>query len=112
MNEVPGADSPQAVYAALESQKATLYLILERGEIQGFLVLRVEQRLFDKALHIWILFNESPHDVMGIFSDELDAIARESDCARLTFTTVRRGFEKIAPRYGFAFESVTYSRGL
>lgn len=101
---------PEDVYCTLRAGGASLHLIEVDGVEVGFLVLRVIPDFDGARLHLWLLHAESDIDVMAEFSDELDAMARAVQATRLTFSTTRRGWERVAPRYAFTVRETVFER--
>jgi hypothetical protein len=103
---------PEDVYLMLRSNGASLYMIYdETGSKAGFFILRLMQEFDGPRVHIWILYaRDADFDVMAAFDSELQDIARKAGAIRLTFSTNRPGWHKLAPRYDFSPREITYEK--
>jgi hypothetical protein len=84
-------------YAACKSGQATLFLLFVDGERVGFTILK----RIDDDLHIWQTYAKNGYDVLTVFRADLYEMARKGGMTKLTFGTIRQGFEKVAPHHGF-----------
>ncbi|MCF2133870.1 MULTISPECIES: hypothetical protein [Mycetohabitans] len=103
---------PEDVYCAIKLGGASLYLLEVDGKRQGFVVLRVIHEIDGPRLHIWVLYADTRVDVMALFSDDIDAIARAAGASKVTFGTTRCGWQRVAPRYGFKRRETLYERNV
>jgi hypothetical protein len=110
--EAPDGWIAEDVYHALRNGAGTLYLVTIDDAEVGFVVLRAINDFDGQRLHVWLLHSRSDVDVMAEFSDELDNIARGINATTITFGTTRRGWAKVAPKYGFSVRETVYSRSL
>jgi hypothetical protein len=101
---------PEDLYFSLKTNGATLYMVTIDGTEHGFLVLRSIPDFDGVRLHIWVLNSNSKVDLMAEFSDELDAIGRSINATRLTFSSTRSGWAKVAPKNGFSVRETVYQR--
>ena len=103
---------PEDVYLMLRSNGASLYLIYdETGSKAGFFILRLLQDFDGPRVHIWILYaHNADFDVMAHFDKDLNEIAAKAGAVRLTFSTNRPGWHKLAPRYGFTPREIMYEK--
>jgi hypothetical protein len=103
---------PEDVYLTLRSNGATLYMVYdETGAKAGFFILRLIQDFDGPRLHIWILYaRDADFDVMAAFDSDLQNIARLAHAKRITFSTNRPGWHKLAPRYDFTPREITYEK--
>jgi hypothetical protein len=103
---------PEDVYLLLRNNGASLYMIYdETGARAGFFILRLLQDFDGSRVHIWILYaRDAEFDVMAAFDNELQALARNAGATRLTFSTNRPGWHKLAPRYDFTPREITYEK--
>jgi len=114
----PGLDSmdkgdgwiPEDLYMALKNNSATLYMVTIDGKEHGFLVLRLLPDFDGPRLHIWVLHSNSKVNLMAEFSDELDAIGKSNNATRITFSSTRNGWNKVAPKHGFSVRETVYQR--
>jgi hypothetical protein len=100
------------IYLMLRSNGASLYMIYdETGAKAGFFILRLLQDFDGPRVHIWILHaRDADFDVMAAFDSELQELARNAGAVRLTFSTNRPGWHKLAPRYDFTPREITYEK--
>lgn len=89
------------VYHSLMLNESTLHLVIVDDLYCGFVILKPMEG-FKKRLHIWHLYNESKFDVMAIFKPTLEIYARNINATALTFSSPRKGWQKVAGRYGFS----------
>jgi hypothetical protein len=103
---------PEDVYLTIRSNGASLYMIYdETGAKAGFFILRLIQEFDGGRVHIWILYaRDADFDVMAAFDDDLQNIARNAGARRLTFSTNRPGWHKLAPRYDFTPREIMYEK--
>jgi len=114
----PGLDSmdkgdgwiPEDLYMALKNNAATLYMVTIDGKEHGFIVLRLLPDFDGQRLHIWVLHSNSKVNLMAEFSDELDAIGKINNAIRLTFSSTRLGWAKVAPKHRFTVRETVYER--
>lgn len=106
----PGGWLPEDVFFMALQGQITVFLIEVNGEDDGFLILRKIDEFGSSRLHIWVLYSLTNKDVMAIFSDDLDVIANTAGCTSTSFGTTRKGWEKVAPKYGYSIQEVVYSR--
>lgn len=101
---------PEDLYLALKTNGASLYMVTIDGKEHGFLVLKAVTDFDGTRLHIWVLHSHSKVDLMTEFSDELDAIGRSINASRITFSSTRSGWAKVAPKHGFSVRETVYQR--
>jgi hypothetical protein len=82
---------PEDIYCDCFEQRAMLWMV---G--QGFMVLQPN----GKELHIWAAYSSNHQDVLDGL-EHAKAIAKQGGCDKLTFSSVRRGWEKSARLLGF-----------
>jgi hypothetical protein len=114
LETVPRADGwlVEDIYMMLRSNGATLYMIYdETGEKAGFFVLRLLPEFDGPRVHIFILYaKDTDFDPMALFMGDLDRMAMQAGATRITFSTNRPGWHKVAPDYGFSPREITYER--
>jgi len=114
LETVPRADGwlVEDVYMVLRSNGASLYMIYdETDNPAGFFVLRLLAGYDGPSVHIWILYSKNAEfDPMELFVTDLERMARQAGALRLTFSTNRPGWHKVAPNYGFTPREITYER--
>lgn len=82
------------VYHALKSGVSTLHLVVY-SEYVGFVILTPTQHYDGKALHIWCLHLHTEEPAMSDFLPEIERMAREIGAKRITFTSPRKGWQKL-----------------
>jgi hypothetical protein len=108
--ETPDGWIVEDVYAAIKTSSATLFLILDGGLEVGVLVLRLVADYDGPRLHIWILQSDADFDVMTEFSAVLDDLGRRANAGRITFSSTRSGWARVAPQHGFVLREAIYQR--
>ena len=85
------------VYCDCFEKRSFLY-ILHKDTPFGFIVLQP----IGKTLHIWVAWcnSDDPTD-LGLGLEYSKEIAKQNGCTSLTFTSVRKGWEKRARQLGF-----------
>lgn len=106
----PESDMAYRVFKSFKSGCCSLYNLYEDDERVGFCVVRGEDVDDGKNLHIWVLYHEGSVDPMEAHSDFFDDMARSIRANRITFSTNRLGWIKLAPKYGFKLREVVFSR--
>jgi hypothetical protein len=101
---------PEDIYLALKTNGASLHMVAIDGKEHGFIVLRVLHDFDGPRLHIWVLHSHSKIDVMTEFDDELTSIAKSINAGRITFSSTRSGWAKVAPKHGFRVRETVYER--
>ena len=90
-------------YVDLVTGKAQLYLAIENSYFQGYFI---TQNLCN-ILHIWAVYSENTN----LFEEGMEAIkqlAIKQNLHKITFSSVRRGWDKIAPKLGFKPKTWVY----
>lgn len=82
---------PEDVYCDCFEQRAMLWLV---GE--GFMILQPQ----GKTLHIWAAYSSNHQDVLDGL-EHAKNMAKQGGCRNLTFTSVRKGWDKSARKLGF-----------
>ena len=83
-------------YCDLKVCKANLYVAIKNGYFIGYII---TQHL-GTALHIWAAYSIS-NNIIEEGMDEIKKLAHEAGVNQITFSSYRKGFEKIAPKVGF-----------
>ena len=100
-------------YRVRESQRkdaCSLYNLWEDGDRVGFCIVRSEDTLQGKCLHIWVLYHEGIGDPMEEHSEFFNDMARSIKASFITFSTTRKGWMKLAPNYGFKLRELVFQR--
>lgn len=90
------------VYAMLRSGQMTLFLAEEGEALQGFVIGMRQPGFAGDVLYWWAAWAQpGTPDICPTYWAELKRIALENGCQRMAFASNRKGWERIAPRYGF-----------
>jgi len=90
-------------YVDLVTGKAQLYLAIQDSYFKGYFI---TQNLCN-ILHIWAVYGENTN----LFEEGMEAIkqlAIKQNLQKITFSSVRRGWDKIAPKLGFKPKTWVY----
>lgn len=90
----PVAWMPEDVYCEIKERRAYLWLALKENQPVAFCVMQPSK----EALHVWAGWAEWSLDGAMELAKE---IATEAKVKRLTFSSLRPGWEKVAPEFGF-----------
>jgi hypothetical protein len=98
-----------SVYHDIVSGAADLYICGSLPDTYyGFFILSVESDGTSRDLHVWIFYSEGESDVLENGLDAIRDLATEAKCDNITFSTRRRGWEKVGRRLGFELDEVRY----
>lgn len=81
-------------YCDLKEGRAHLYLAIKDNYFVGYVILQV----FNTTLHIWAAYGNN------VLEDGLSAIkdiAKQHNISHITFSAIRKGWLKVAPKLGF-----------
>lgn len=95
--KVPDDKLPEDIYAHCLYGESVLFILSKDDERIGWMVIRK----VESSLHIWQLYSKERIDVFSIFREDLMSIAKTAECTKITFSTQRRGWEKVAPKHKF-----------
>lgn len=106
---------PEDVYAkALKGEVHVALLEMpnedDEMEYDGFVVLNVIKEMAYSRLHVWIGHSLTGKNFYEAFIDDLNDLAFGSGCSCTTFGSSRKGWEKVAPKFGYEPMEVLYSR--
>lgn len=87
---------PEDAYCDIITGKAHLHLILKDDMWQGYIITQV----FDSRIHIWAAYGKNKN-LMQFGLDEIKKIAQASNIHEITFTSHRKGWNKVAYKLGF-----------
>lgn len=99
--KAPGGWTPQDVFLQIAQGHAVLHIALVDQHYRGFLVSKTVDAHEGKKLLIWILHG----DGTGILIDSMEVVrewARNIGAAKIQMQSNRRGWERVAPKLGFA----------
>ncbi|URQ88262.1 MULTISPECIES: hypothetical protein [unclassified Pseudoalteromonas] len=100
-----GGYSPQETYELLEMRAATLHLVGDEG---FFIAQWMPGVCHVLAAHS---FNGRASDLSEIISSTV-SYAKKYHCSKITFTSPREGWKKVAIRNGFHVETITYAKDI
>ena len=103
---------PEDVYSAIRTGHSTLHIGDVGGDYAGFVVLTPSSAWDGKVLHMWCVYNASKYDVLTIFENDINRIAREFGAKRITFWSHRSGWERRIAKYGFVPNQVEFVKEL
>lgn len=85
---------PEDVYAELLYKRSVCVMGMKNEDLQGFFVAKPH----DNGLFVWAVYSEGSLDE-GV--QHLVNYAKAVNCKNITFTTDRKGWAKVAKKYGF-----------
>lgn len=85
---------PEDVYAELLYKKAICVMGMKNEDLQGFFV----GKPHEDGLFVWAVYSEGNLDE-GV--QHLVNYAKAVNCRNITFKTDRKGWQKVAKKYGF-----------
>lgn len=97
------------VYAALVGGNASLYMAELDNDYMGFMILQ-RLRVYDGwHLHIWCGYSpaEKP-DLMVSGMPQVKVLAHTLGCRRITFSSDRKGWERVGVKLGFVPVQTTF----
>ena len=96
ISELGGEWIPEDAYCDIKVGKAQLYLGIKDGYFIGYII----TQLINQSLHVWAAYSNS-HEILAEGLSEIVEIANKMNAKEITFSSYRKGFEKIAPKLGF-----------
>lgn len=87
---------PEDAYCDIRENRAHLHLILKDDMWQGYIITQV----FENRIHIWAAYGKNKN-LMQFGLDEIKNIAQASNIHEITFTSHRKGWNKVAYKLGF-----------
>jgi hypothetical protein len=72
---------------------------------KGFVVLKPRAKDGLKSILVWVAYSKSGTAISD-YSDDIENLARETGSSHLDFYTVRRGFDRLAPKLGWSKKHV------
>jgi hypothetical protein len=94
ISELGGDWIPEDAYCDIKIGKAQLYLAIKDNYFIGYVILQV----FNTTLHIWAAYG---NNVLEDGLKEIIDLAHQMNAKEITFSSYRKGFEKVAPKLGF-----------
>lgn len=89
------------VYAAIRSGTSLLFVGYLDNAYCGFVVMTPFNTYASRVLHIWCCYSATKRDVINLFADDLEMLARRHQAKKLTFHSPRRGWEERLKEYGY-----------
>jgi len=100
---------PEDVYAMLRGGQMTVFLAARGEALEGFVLAMRQAGWAGDVLYWWAAWAEPGlPDICPTYWAELKRIALSAGCSRMAFASNRRGWEKVAPRYGFRKRRTIY----
>ena len=97
-----GAWMPEDVYSAIKVGQSHLHIFYDDSSYEGFVVTTPMTDYSGVVLHVWGVFSEHQnqrfHDCVN---RQLDAWARNIQAKKITFSTTRKGWERVGKALGF-----------
>lgn len=87
---------PEDAYCEIKMGRAQLYLGIKDDYFIGYIITQV----LGQSLHVWAAYSSS-HDILSEGLKQITDIASQMKAKEITFSSYRKGFEKIAPKLGF-----------
>jgi hypothetical protein len=81
-------------YCDLKEDRAHLYLAIRDNYFVGYVIIQI----FGETLHIWAAYGDNVL-VEGI--NAVKEIASQNNIKQITFSAIRKGWLKVAPKLGF-----------
>lgn len=106
----PDDNLPFRVRQSMNRNECSLYNLFEDDVRVGFLVVRGEDTLDGKCLHLWVLYHEGRVDPMEAHSEFIDDMAKSIGAKHVTFSTSRLGWIKTGRKYGFRLRELVFQR--
>jgi hypothetical protein len=101
------------IYMALKLNTCSLFLCEINGNYKGFVVSQKQENYGKVKLHIWAAFSQAnDYNVLENSMDEIKSWANNIEAKKITFSTTRKGWEKVAPKLGFEKTLTTYEIAL
>tara|TARA_Y100000361_G_scaffold77216_1_gene68335 strand:+ start:352 stop:774 length:423 start_codon:yes stop_codon:yes gene_type:complete len=104
---------PADVYVALKTKEADLYIAYEKDKDVGFMVTATQQNHGSKpTLYVWAAYQDPKYGYTKNGFDLLEKLAEELQADNIEFQTSRKGWSKIAPKYGYKLVSYVYRKDM
>ena len=109
--KAPGGWIPEDAYAELKNGSAVLHTVIKDNYYRGFIISKTFESYNGKVLLIWIGYSNDPNiDVITENVDEIMSWAKNINATKVQFQSPRIGFERIAPKIGFAKTMAVFER--
>lgn len=97
---------PDDCWAELLARNAALWVAGEPGAIEAWVILQIQTRTYDRALHVWNASEKTTASAVDYWPQIL-AIASANNCNRVTIESPRR-WDRVLPgarvRYLYEFD--------
>lgn len=104
---------PEDVYLSLKTGNSALYVAEDaQGDYLGFVVLQVLPMFHGKRLHVWCAHSTNTRWLVRTFNTDVQALAKEIGAKKVTFTSPRPEWQRVALRGGFKPSQTTYEISL
>ena len=87
---------PEDLYCDIHENRAEMYLLFVDRYYKGFIVLQT----FPDTLHVWGAYCNEHHRLEEGLKKVIE-IAHERNLSKITFTSERKGWNKVARKIGF-----------
>ena len=81
-------------YCDLKEGRAQLYIAIRDNYFVGYVITQV----FGETLHIWAAYGDN---VLKEGLEEIKEISKQQQIKQITFSAIRKGWLKVAPKLGF-----------
>jgi hypothetical protein len=81
-------------YCDLKENRAHLYLAIRDNYFVGYVIIQI----FGETLHIWAAYGDN---VLQDGLNQIKEIAKQQHIKQITFSAIRKGWLKVAPKLGF-----------
>lgn len=100
---------PEDVYMLLKNGGATLYIGEDdEGDYQGFIVLRLIPTFHGSKVEVWCAHSSTRRPIMERYWPEVQAIAKQAGASRISFSSAREEWHRVAPRLGFTPKQTSF----
>lgn len=102
------------VYTAISNQRVELVTGHHNGMAQGLFTCYPIQENGTLKMFIWHGYIKpgSPSQYLIDAFDYLEQLAKERNCTELVFSTTRKGWLKVIPKFGFELQTYTFTKKL
>ena len=102
---------PADVYVALKNKEADLYIGYEKDKNVGFIVTSTQQNHGGgPTLYVWAAYQDPKCNYSKDGFELLDGLAEQLKADNIEFQTSRKGWSKVAPKYGYKLTSYVYKK--
>lgn len=99
---------PEQVYMAIAQGQAYLHIAYHDESYAGFVITQNTQGYIGMTLHVWAVYsNMNDFDILGQCMPTFQEWANKIQAKKITFSSKRKGWSKMAEKLGFK-PSVTF----